>query len=224
MRSLIEAWGRGRFEVHLTTRPDSDPASVAARHGLKATHIELDRGEHPRQPMLTYHASGSAREAIAGAHAVAGRLAADGLAVVRIKVEADAADPHLPQSDREDPEGYFEGHLRVVVGTRVEELRELAVRYGAHLSRTPAKISGPCRRFVTRRVHDAGAPTALRLFARLRTAVEAAGFDIDKDEREYVLYDTRLGLDAGWLPCGPAPGPASRPSSGLSAPSATMPA
>lgn len=188
----------GDFEIHLTANPEADLAPVAARHGLKATHIQLDRGEHPRQPMLTYHASGFQSAVVAEAHAVAGRLGAEGLPVVRVKVEALAVNPSVPQADGEDAGGYFECHLRVVVDGRSAELGELAVRHGAHLSRNPAKTSGLERRFVTSRAHSVAAATALRRFDELQTALEEAGFTIDKAEREYVLHDSHLELDRGW--------------------------
>lgn len=188
----------GDFEIHLTANPGADLAPVAARHGLKVTHIRLDRGEHPRQPMLTYHASGFERAVVAQAHAVADRLGAEGLPVVRVKVEASAAHPSVPQADGQDADGYFECHLRVLVAGRPDELSELAVRHGAHLSRNPAKVSGPERRFVTGRAYSVAAATALRRFDELQAAVEAAGFAIDKAEREYVLHDSHLELDRGW--------------------------
>ena len=153
--------------------------------------------------MLTYQASGPESAVVAEAHRVAARLAADGLPVVRIKVEAHAANPGLPQTGHDDPDGYFEGHLRVVVGPgRLAGLRELAIRHGAHLSRSPAKTAGPERRFVTARAYRVGAPDARRRFDLLRDALEAAGFPVDKVEHEYVLYDTYLDLDRGWLPAG----------------------
>jgi hypothetical protein len=219
----------GEFEIHLTARPDADLARIAARHALKTTYIELDRGEHPRQPMLTYHASGPESEVVGEAHRVADRLAADGLPVVRIKVEAHAANPGLPQTGHDDPGGYFEGHLRVVVGAgRLAELRELAVRHGAHLSQSPAKMSGLERRFVTARAHSVGAPEARRRFDRVQDAIEAAGFSIDKIEHEYVLHDTHYDLDRGWLPAAARELPGAvqgRPSpEDLSARHATMPA
>jgi hypothetical protein len=191
----------GDFEIHLTTAPDADLARIAARHALKTTYIELDRGEHPHQPMLTYHASGAESAVVAEAYRVADRLAADGLPVVRIKVEAHAGNPLLPQADRADPDGYFECHLRVAVDRgRLDELRDLAVRHGAHLSRNPHKISGLERRFVTLRAHHVGAPAAELRFSVLQAVMESADFVLDKTEREYVLLDTRFDLDRGWLP------------------------
>lgn len=45
----------GDFEIHITVyeRNTGELADFAGEHGLKYTHVVLDRGEKPSQPMLT---------------------------------------------------------------------------------------------------------------------------------------------------------------------------
>lgn len=51
----------GDFDVHLTGSEweVDELAAFAERHGAKFSHIELDRGATPSQPMLTVSGSGT---------------------------------------------------------------------------------------------------------------------------------------------------------------------
>ncbi|HEU5471234.1 MAG TPA: hypothetical protein VFV67_11320 [Actinophytocola sp.] len=54
----------GDFEVHLTGSEweVAELAAFAARRGVKFSHIELDRGATPSQPMLTVPGAGTLAE------------------------------------------------------------------------------------------------------------------------------------------------------------------
>lgn len=57
---------------------------------------------------------------------------------------------------------------------------------------------------MTQRCHRVGRTTARSRLAALREALTAAGHDIVEVEEEYVVSDTALHLDAGWLTDGAA--------------------
>ncbi|EFF93985.1 translation initiation factor IF-2 [Streptomyces sp. e14] len=81
----------GDFETHLTLEPDGGEGGAervrawAARHGLKYTHILLDRGRTPNQPMLTWQGRGTLPAQLAEARRRADRLRGDGFRVIRVK-------------------------------------------------------------------------------------------------------------------------------------------
>lgn len=96
----------GRFEVHLTLEeagPEraAEAALWAEEHGLKFTHIELDRGSTPSQPMVTYHTGESTLSAeLETADRWAERLAASGFGVTRTKLEVKRESPGAPAPTR----------------------------------------------------------------------------------------------------------------------------
>ncbi|MFE1177449.1 hypothetical protein [Streptomyces sp. NPDC058773] len=206
----------GEFEVHLTVRDDGDPAPArhladyAAAHHLKCVHILLDEGEVPSQPMLTLSGAGTFEEVRAQAAARADGLRAAGFEVVRTKIEATPWSAGVPGTDEEavtlGPDYYFEHHLKLVLARSAPTgaLRALAVGHGAHLSRNARRLrsDGRAERFVTQRCRLVGLTTAGRRLDALTGALRAAGHRIASVEREFVVHDGNLALDAGWLDAG----------------------
>ncbi|GAA3050366.1 hypothetical protein GCM10020000_33950 [Streptomyces olivoverticillatus] len=110
----------GAFEAHLTVRADAVRLEAhAAAHGLKFTHIVLERGRTPSQPMLTLHRRGplpAVREAVEDA---ARALQDAGFEVVRTKIEAAPWVEGVPDTDEEaavlGPRYYFEHHIKLLI-------------------------------------------------------------------------------------------------------------
>ncbi|MGW3008136.1 hypothetical protein ACWC9R_04755 [Streptomyces sp. NPDC001219] len=203
----------GEFEVHLTVRDDGDPevagrltAHAAARR-MKSVHILLERGEAPSQPMLTLHGTGTYEEIRARAAAAADGLRAAGFDVLRTKIEATPWTTGVPGTDDEaaalGPAYYFEHHLKLVLARSapVGALLTLAAGHGAHLSRNArrARSDGRVERFVTQRCHRVGLATAGRRLDVLVRELRAVGQRIASVEREFVVHDGNIALDAGWL-------------------------
>lgn len=210
----------GELETHVTVRL-SDPAEVeklrawGAARGLKCVHIVLDAGRTPSQPMLTRRRRGQASEERAWAEELACALASEGFQATRIKVEAAPWCAGVPQSDAEavadrPPEACFEHHLKLLLEPEAElgPLENLTRSRGAHLSRNALKTrsDGRTERFVTQRCYAVGRPAAARRLAELQAELEALfAADPSRDRRildveeEYVVYDSRLDLDSGWL-------------------------
>lgn len=85
------------------------------------------------------------------------------------------------------------------------DLDALATRLRAHggaLSRNahePADAIG-VERFVTMRAYGVGRATAEARFAALSAEIDRLGLVVRNRIREYTVFDTNVGLDAGWLP------------------------
>ncbi|MFJ5233657.1 hypothetical protein ACIQBJ_27635 [Kitasatospora sp. NPDC088391] len=199
----------GPYETHLTLAPAEAGAvaSWAGARGLECTHILLARGRHPSQPMLSWRAEGTLAAQHRRAAAEAAGLRAAGFTPVRVKIEAAPWAPGVPVTDAEaelaDPAHYFEHHVKVrtAPGTPRADLVAAAAGHHAHVSWNARRTTADGHRhyFVTQRCHRVGLTTAGVRLDRLTAALGAAGFPPLKTEREYVVHDSALALDAGWL-------------------------
>ena len=192
---------RGTFEAHVTVDADGDEqraafAVLCKELGVKCVLIELARGQHRSQPMTSSHHTGDVATIAAEIDALAGRIAA-AFTVTRVKIEADITNEGIPV-DRPGPHGtYFEFHAKVREPADVDALRALCVSEGAHLSANAIERGA---RFATLRVYEAGRDRAQARFARLIDTLVAGGHPIVRTKAEFTLFDSRIELDAGWLP------------------------
>ncbi|MDT0319716.1 hypothetical protein [Streptomyces millisiae] len=174
-------------------------AAWAAANRFGFTHIELARGETRSQPMVNVR--GGADDAERAARG----LAAEGFAVARVKTEAAPWVDGVPQSDEEarDPARYFEHHVKLLLPADHDRpaLERLATEHGAHVSWNARRLrkDGRQERFVTQRCHDVGRATAERRLAALLDALHDDGHHVLEVEREFVLHDSNLALDDGWI-------------------------
>ncbi|MEU3772675.1 hypothetical protein AB0F11_05570 [Streptomyces sp. NPDC032472] len=189
------------YETHITVRCP-DPAELArleawaGARGLKVTHIVLARGRMASQPMLTL----ADRD---GHEGLVPRLRADGFDPVRVKVETVPWTRDLPGPGG----GYFEHHLKLLLPAVHDRTRleALVAPHGAHLSWNARRVraDGRQERFVTQRWRGpagaAGVAGAGRACDALVAQLLAAGYEIDSEEREFVLYDSDLTVDEGWI-------------------------
>jgi hypothetical protein len=202
----------GEFETHLTVRAP-DPTGMeavrawAAGRGLKVLHIVLDRGHAPVQPMVTRRATGRLSEQLTAAADLACRLTGLGLTVVRTKVEAAPSNRDIPRSDAEARHRhagrYFEHHVKLALDPAADEtaLAAAALRHGAHLSRNALREHGDGwrERFVTQRCPGVGRDTARQRLGELLVALVALGHPAVDVEEEFVVYDSNLEADDGWI-------------------------
>jgi len=204
----------GEFETHFTvevTGAQRIPALAqwATARQMKCTHILLDRGRVPSQPMLTSHGQGTLSNELQKARRVTDMLHADGFRVTRIKIEASPKNQDIPQR-KEDPfdnaEQYFEHHVKLLLedDSKLESLSELAQRHCAHLSHNVlrTRADGRHERFVTQRCYRVGQPQACAELSSLLADLEREGYQILETEQEFVVYDSNLAMDGGWIDSG----------------------
>ncbi|QQM43496.1 hypothetical protein [Streptomyces liliifuscus] len=202
----------------MTVRCDSAAESErlrcwAAGSGLKLTHIVLARGRMPSQPMVTLAGSPSYAAESARAREVAARLRADGFVPVRVKIESSPWAPEVPREPCRTggDERYFEHHVKLLLDadTDLDALAARVVPHGAHLSWNARRVRGDGHgseidgtggrheRFVTQRCRGVDAEGAGRLLELL--LAELYGFEVADVEREFVLHDSDLSVDDGWI-------------------------
>jgi hypothetical protein len=203
----------GELEIHFTlSLPEAcnlaDLQSWGTDHGFKLLHIVLERGVNPSQVMLTQQQTGGLTSVLTHARAIASQVSqTTHYAVTRIKIEASAEHPDVPQSATEaqacGSDRYFEHHLKLLLppDTDLTRLKQVAVAQGAHLSRNALSLraNGDRDQFVTQRCFGLGRSQAQEQLKQLRTAIAAQGYPILDVEAEFVIYDSNLVLDAGWL-------------------------
>ncbi|GAA2225888.1 hypothetical protein [Streptomyces indiaensis] len=192
------------YESHVTVRcagPDEHARlrRWAAAAGFKLTHIVLARGRMRDQPMLTLSGSSSYAREGARVREVAARLRADGFDPVRVKIESSPWSPEVPRRPCDDGR-YFEHHVKLglTADTDLAALAARVVPHGAHLSWNARRVRGEHHeRFVTQRCHAVDAQGAGRALERLLT--ELRDCEVLGVEREFVLYDSDVSVDEGWL-------------------------
>jgi non-canonical purine NTP pyrophosphatase (RdgB/HAM1 family) len=201
----------GTFEAHITVIADGAAAidrfcGFCDDAWIKAVLIELPEGKTRSQPMTASYHHGTLREALDQVFDIARRLAAADFDVTRVKLEAVGRNREIPETAEQaaaDPGGYFEYHIKVLVeaGADRAPLAAACERHGAHLSRNARKIrdDGVAERFVTLRVYGVGRAEAEARFAALSDEVAALGHPLGQRIREYTVYDSDEGVDAGWL-------------------------
>ncbi|MFI6348881.1 hypothetical protein [Streptomyces sp. NPDC050560] len=199
----------GDFEAHVTVGGDEGGRLVGwgRERGVKVAQIVLARGERVSQPMVTLRGGGSYREQYAAARRCVEALRGAGFTVVRVKVECAAWAEAVPAPPyRKDQ--YYEHHVKLALGAGAElgALARAVAGHGAHLSWNARRVAGGGRheRFVTQRCHGGGAGAARSALGRLLH--ELRGRQIVSVEREFVLYDSDLSVDEGWLDGGTTAG------------------
>ncbi|KAL6069961.1 Ankyrin repeat-containing protein [Balamuthia mandrillaris] len=192
--TLIE----GLFEIHVTVKGGEGVEKfkdVCKELRLKPVLIELPYGQTQEQLMTSSWARGNEETAVEEAKKVASALHSRGFQVVRVKVEATASNRGVPQTPPDDPQRYFEFHVKMLVEDE-ERLRALVAPHHGHLSRNSLKGEKDVK-FITLRVYGKGKVAA---FADLEALLLSL-----KDEkvlavhREYAVYDTNVELDSGWI-------------------------
>lgn len=203
---------RGEFETHLTISLDDGMEHVrlrswAVEHGLKFHEIELARGTTPSQPMITRWGAGTLAEQLAAAEETSTQLSTGGFRVTRIKIEAAPMNDGVPTTDDESQllhgERYFEHHIKVLLSPEapLASIAELVQQHGAHLSRNPRRHrdDGQHERFITQRCSQVGQTSARRRLKELLAEIEQARLPVVEVEQEFVVFDSNLSLDAGWI-------------------------
>lgn len=201
----------GDFEIHITAHASQAEklSAFATERGVKFVHIVLDRGAYVSQPMLTLSGRGSLADQQATVQRWQRELREAGIYPCRSKIEAAPWCVGVPQSDEQaavEPVGrYFEHHVKLrLSSTAVADLvalTDLVAPHGARSSRNARRelADGAQERFVNQRCHGVGIATARRRLDELVETLRAAGHEPMAVEQEYVVFDSDLRHDQGWL-------------------------
>src|SRR4028119_1202234 len=202
----------GEFETHITVGlKDSNQFEAlqawGIARGLKFIHIVLDRGIHVSQLMLTRHGKGGLTDQLKIASDSSKSLNAEGLSVARIKIEAAPWNQDVPQSNAEavnhPGDRYFEHHIKLLLepSANILPLIDLAEKHSAHLSRNlfQTRSDQYHERFVTQRCISVGRVEAQQQLQTLLKAIATLRYVAIDVEAEFVVYDSNLDLDAGWI-------------------------
>ncbi|WP_397570287.1 hypothetical protein [Schlesneria sp. T3-172] len=156
--------------------------------------------------MITFWGQGAVEEQLRVAAQVGQEIARWGLSVVRVKVETGIEGDEVPECTSEACDRltqYFEHHIKVVLSDfeAVDLLRQRAAERGARLSQNirRQRADGTAERFVTQRVFGLGRVDASSILNQLLERLRESGFCIAEVEQEYVVFDSNLAVDSGWL-------------------------
>eukprot|EP00004_Rigifila_ramosa_P008766 TRINITY_DN2010_c0_g1_i2.p2 TRINITY_DN2010_c0_g1~~TRINITY_DN2010_c0_g1_i2.p2 ORF type:complete len:224 (+),score=53.25 TRINITY_DN2010_c0_g1_i2:26-673(+) len=206
----------GLFEIHITTHRANDVEAfraACAALALKPVLIQLPAGEHATQLMTSSYVSGSLDKAAAQARQQADALQAAGFPASRVKVEAMISNAGVPDtaadaqaSIAESAGRYFEFHLKIAMRPGdYDAVNAVCHEHGARLARNAFKQHTDTEVvFIsTLRVGSlSGRQAALAALEALRKALTEAGsgkWEVLSAEREYVVMDSNIGLDRGWI-------------------------
>lgn len=201
----------GDFEIHITAYASQAEKlrAFAAEHGVKFVHIMLDRGAYASQPMLSLNGRGTLTEQQGAVERWQHELREAGIHPCRSKIEAAPWCPGVPQSDEQaaaEPGGrYFEHHVKLLLPSAavadLMALTDLVAPHGARLSRNARRqfADGAQERFVNQRCHGVGLVTARQRLDELVETLRVAGHEPTTVEQEYVVVDSHLLYDEGWL-------------------------
>ena len=200
----------GEFETHLTIASPECASQIALttwarEHGMKFLQIELADGLTPIQPMLSWRGTGSRTSQMVRIQSVSDELAKAGFRVTRSKLEASPRNDDIPENDTDVEHAamrYFEHHVKLLLSYEdISRLQQIAQRHEAHLSRNAfvQREDSLSERFVTQRCWRVGRKTAQRRLDLLLSELQQAALTVIESEAEYVVYDSNLSLDAGWI-------------------------
>jgi hypothetical protein len=177
-----------------------------AEHGLKFSHIVLDRGNTTSQPMLTIPGSGTLTEQFELIGEWTRLLSKASLHPRRVKVEAAPDNVGVPQADKDAVEGrYFEHHVKLLLPdddiARRVELTRLLEPLHARLSRNARRQrpDGAQERFVTQRCHREGRINARAQLDVLLPRLRETGYPIlEVEGSTSSTTATSAATRAGW--------------------------
>lgn len=191
------------FEAHITIDAVNEGEeqrflSFCNEYALKPLLIELERGVHWQQAMISaLYPVQSLAEVIDYIQPVIAALKAALFYPVRLKVEVPSQClDQLVLDSLMTPTAYFEWHAKVLFND-IDALTTLCELHQAHLSRNALK-GATTMRFVTLREYGGQRQFDGRV-KQLKHALQQGGWQINKQQSEYCVYDSNVALDKGWL-------------------------
>ena len=216
------------FEIHVTVEADSfldtrwaisDFKEDCKDIGVKpiVIDLEINDGSILKDVMTSSKFFGDNRTAYEESERIVKSLRDKGYKVVRNKIESVPWHPAAPVMSRGEaiPNGcYFESHIGVSIYPNQKEDLETFIRSTltnghlielsgtAKLSQNFFKKSNDGNRFVnmlTYRSNMCGRPKFTLEVDEIKHLLKEEGFDFEKVEVEYAVYDTNVTHDAKWI-------------------------
>lgn len=215
------------FEIHVTIKPDNTYINFTIDEfkndceliGVKpiVIDLEINDGSIIKDVMTSSKHFGDNRSAYEESVRIVNELESRGYIVVRNKIESVPWHPAAPviSTGKEIPNGcYFESHIGVVI--KPEEKDELnnfvfnvlsngsliELSGTAKLSQNFFKKSKDGSKFVnmlTYRSNMCGSPKFKLEVEGIKHLLKEEGFEFEKVEVEYAVYDTNVTHDAKWI-------------------------
>lgn len=214
------------FEIHITVDSESysivnfgleDFKSDCIEIGVKPIVLDLELKEGTLKDVMTSSKHfGDNRSAYEEANRIADKLTSLGYKVVRKKIETVPWHPAAPVlSKGEIPNGcYFESHIGVTI-TPDEKQRLSDLVNNTLCNFDEVELSGTCKlsqnffkkskdgskyvNMLTYRSNKCGSPTFKLEVETIKEILISNGFEFEKVEVEYALYDTNVNHDAKWI-------------------------
>lgn len=214
------------FEIHITVDAESysiknfgleEFKSDCVDINVKPIVLDLEMKEGSIKDVMTSSKHfGDNRSAYEEANRIANELTSFGYKVVRKKIETVPWHPAAPVlSKGEIPNGcYFESHIGVAI-TPDEKQRLSDLVNNTLCNFDEVELSGTCKlsqnffkkskdgskyvNMLTYRSNKCGSPTFKLEVETIKEVLISNGFEFEKVEVEYALYDTNVNHDAKWI-------------------------
>lgn len=210
------------FEIHVTVESPKDIDKFKQACSLIEVKpividLEINDGSVIKDVMTSSKHFGDNRTAYEESERIVSELKNRGYKVVRNKIESVPWHPAAPviSTGKEIPNGcYFESHLGVVIKPEEKESLNEFVKYTltdshlielsgtAKLSQNFFKKSKDGSSFInmlTYRSNMCGSPKFKLEVEGIKHLLEEEGFEFEKVEVEYAVYDTNVTHDAKWI-------------------------
>lgn len=210
------------FEIHVTVESPKDIDKFKQACSLIEVKpividLEINDGSLIKDVMTSSKHFGDNRTAYEESERIVSELKNRGYKVVRNKIESVPWHPAAPviSTGKEIPNGcYFESHLGVVIKPEEKESLNEFVKYTltdshlielsgtAKLSQNFFKKSKDGSSFInmlTYRSNMCGSPKFKLEVEGIKHLLEEEGFEFEKVEVEYAVYDTNVTHDAKWI-------------------------
>ena len=194
------------LEIHITLSriPTEDLDSFKSyitSKGFKFTHIVLDYGDTPSQPMITKRIeSDDLQETLLSVEESIKDIYGYDTSINRVKVECS------PYVDINEIKGavsiYFEHHVKLEFSENIPEIvKIIAKKRDAHMSRNAFKHlqDGKFEMFLTQRYYAIPVHEAIEKFNDLRTDLQLVNQTIVDYEQEMAIHDSGEDIDRGWI-------------------------
>jgi NTP pyrophosphatase (non-canonical NTP hydrolase) len=210
------------FEIHVTVESPKDidkfkQACSSIEVKPIVIDLEINDGSVIKDVMTSSKHFGDNRTAYEESKRICRELELQGFKVLRNKIESVPWHPAAPviSTGKEIPNGcYFESHLGVVIKPEEKERLNEFVKYTltdsqlielsgtAKLSQNFFKKSKDGSKFVnmlTYRSNMCGSPKFKLEVEGIKHLLKEEGFEFEKVEVEYAVYDTNVTHDAKWI-------------------------